>query len=129
MTHHVLNLTTATNDSWPPSSLDDLPIFDEQGEPPGLQESLKESWQTVRFLINFTLTGERLRLLLGLFMISCWFCLTLTLSYVKTMITVMLNDHGGQDALFKVGVYTQIGSVIGSLFMLMAVNHLQWFHQ
>ena len=115
--------TTIDTTSILSSPLDRLPIIGEQ------IEQTDATWSIVCFSIRFAGTGERLRMLLGLSMILCWFCLTLTLSYVKTMITVLLNDHGGQDSLFAVGVYTQIGSVVGSLFMLFTVNHLHWFRQ
>ncbi|RWS09159.1 Riboflavin transporter 2-A-like protein [Dinothrombium tinctorium] len=63
----------------------------------------------------------------GILMVFSWVVFTAVLSYVKTMITVILNDHGGSNALFWVGMFTQIGSAFGAAFMLLAVEYFHWF--
>lgn len=67
--------------------------------------------------------------IISVFMISCWVLFNLTLSYTKTMVTIVLNDKGGQEGLFHVGLFSNLGSVIGAAFMFVVVNHLDWFKQ
>lgn len=59
--------------------------------------------------------------------ISCWIAYTLILSYVKTVVTVKMSQRHGESALFRVGIYTQVGSVLGAAFMYLAVNHFHFF--
>ena len=63
------------------------------------------------------------------FMISCWVMFNLILSYVKTMVTVKLNDNHGQEALFYVGLFSQFGSLFGSGLMMLLINQLKLFKQ
>ena len=63
----------------------------------------------------------------GYLMIFCWTSFTLILSYVKTMITLIVTRSRGEEALFMVGLLTQVGSLFGALFMYLAVNHFKWF--
>lgn len=62
-------------------------------------------------------------------MVSCWVVFNLTLSYTKTMVTIVLNDKGGQEGLFFVGLFSNLGSVLGAAFMFAAVNYFDWFKQ
>lgn len=59
--------------------------------------------------------------------ISCWVAYTLILSYVKTVVTVKMSQRHRESALFRVGIYTQVGSVFGAAFMYLAVNHFHFF--
>jgi hypothetical protein len=81
------------------------------------------------FFVFFSMTGDRLKACLSIAMIMSWFLATLILSYVRTMITVILNEYKGSSGLFRIGIYTQIGSIVGAFFMFLAINHLKWFKQ
>lgn len=63
----------------------------------------------------------------GILMVVSWFAYIGILSYVKTVVTVKVTRARGEEALFFVGVFTQIGSVAGAIFIFLAVNHLHWF--
>lgn len=45
------------------------------------------------------------------------------------MVTVKLNDELGEQALFYVGLFSQFGSLFGSIFMILAVNYFKWFNE
>lgn len=49
-------------------------------------------------------------------------------SYIKTMVTVLLGDFWGHDALFWCGAVTQGGAVIGALLMFLLVNVFYLFN-
>ncbi|KAH6925665.1 hypothetical protein HPB50_008480 [Hyalomma asiaticum] len=53
--------------------------------------------------------------------VFCWVCTFLLLSYAKTMVTLILTSHG-ENALFWVGAWTQVGALAGSLVPYVLVN-------
>ena len=79
-----------------------------------------------RFLMHI---DRHQSVIISVFMISCWVIFNLILSYVKTMVTIQLNDKNGQEGLFYVGLFSNLGSFLSSAFMFIAVNHLTWFKQ
>lgn len=80
-------------------------------------------------LLEGFLTESNHQLVVSVFMISCWVLFNLILSYVKTMVTVTLNDKNGQEALFYVGLFSQFGSLFGSGVMVILVNYVKLFKQ
>lgn len=65
----------------------------------------------------------------GTIMVVSWTLYITVFSYVKTVITVIVSADRGEQALFTVGLFTQIGSVAGAGFMFLAVNYFQWFQE
>lgn len=63
----------------------------------------------------------------GLIIVTCWVLFILILSYVKTVITILLSRAKGEDGLFMVGLLTQVASIFGAGFMFAAVNIFKWF--
>ncbi|KAI1298766.1 Riboflavin transporter 2 [Halotydeus destructor] len=61
--------------------------------------------------------------------IVAWVLFVAILSYVKTNVTVILSRMKGEDALFWVGMLTQIGSLLGTIVMYFAVNHTGLFSE
>lgn len=60
---------------------------------------------------NFTIISSVITVNIGsLISVLSWSLYTLILSYVKTIITIMLNEDKGEDALFWVGMMTQVRS-------------------
>ena len=60
----------------------------------------------------------------GYLSITFWILYTLILSYVKTIVTLAINEAKGEEGLFWVGMFTQIGAFIGAVIMYLLVN---WF--
>lgn len=80
------------------------------------------------FLSNKSvILGVESDILGGTIMVSAWILYIGILSYVKTVVTVKLARARGEDALFLVGLFTQVGSVFGAAFMFVAVNIFRWF--
>lgn len=63
----------------------------------------------------------------GMIMVTAWTLYILILSYVKTIVTILVSREKGEEALFMVGLLTQIASVLGAGFMFLAVNYYEWF--
>lgn len=63
----------------------------------------------------------------GSIMVGAWTLYITIFSYIKTVITVIVSEERGEEALFTVGLFTQIGSVFGAGFMFLAVNYFNWF--
>ena len=78
---------------------------------------------------SMTTFGLADQLIGGTIMIIAWTSYVTILSYVKTVITVIVSQERGEEALFTVGLFTQIGSVFGAGFMFLAVNYFHWFHE
>lgn len=119
----------AINQTYVNSSNKSLSVFEVRYK---ILKSLKKVATTesnLSFYWRFSLSGDRLRIGVSIFMILSWFLSTLIFSYVRTMITVILNKHKGSQGLFRIGIYTQIGSIAGAAFMFVAVNHFKWFKQ
>lgn len=77
---------------------------------------------------SMTTFGLADQLVGGTIMIIAWTSYVTILSYVKTVITVIVSQERGEEALFTVGLFTQIGSVFGAGFMFLAINYFHWFH-
>lgn len=58
--------------------------------------------------------------------VSCWVCAFLLLSYVRTVLTVLMAAQG-ETALFWVGAATQLGAVLGSVVLYVPINHFGVF--
>ena len=87
-------------------------------------EEREEDTALKRFLMHI---DRHQSTIISVIMISCWVAFNLTLSYVKTMVTIVLNDKNGSEGLFFLGLFSNLGSVMGAAFMFIVVNHLSWF--
>ena len=76
---------------------------------------------------SYEILGIDSRNLGGMIMVTCWTLYILILSYVKTIVTILVSREKGEEALFMVGLLTQIASLLGAGFMFLAVNYYKWF--
>ena len=58
----------------------------------------------------------------GILMIISWLLFTLTLSYVKTIITIIMSESNGSNGLFLIGMITQFGAAIGAAAIFLVIN-------
>ncbi|CAG2103133.1 unnamed protein product, partial [Medioppia subpectinata] len=63
----------------------------------------------------------------SIFTTICWIFFTTIVSYVKTIITLIISDSKGNEGLFWIGFQTQFGSLFGALFMFLIINHSNVF--
>lgn len=54
---------------------------------------------------------------------------SMTASYAKTMITLVICDYNRGTGMFWVGMNTQFGGAIGSLIVFIIINYLNVFWQ
>lgn len=73
-------------------------------------------------LVGFPVVG-------GSLVVTCWLSYIFLLSYVKTIVSLRMSRSRGENALYRIGIHTQIGSVFGAAFMYLAVNHFHWFRE
>ena len=116
--------------------------------PVGCSMAMISDLKSIMAIIVFTVTGSLISLYLltcaimsplpplasnpitgGSITVTCWITYILLLSYVKTVVTLRMSRAKGENALYRVGIYTQIGSVVGAAFMFLAVNWFHWFHE
>ncbi|XP_054724486.1 solute carrier family 52, riboflavin transporter, member 3-A-like isoform X1 [Uloborus diversus] len=70
--------------------------------------------------LHHTLTG-------AILIVVCWVTFMFTFSYIKTMVTILLEEFWGHRALFWCGAVTQAGAAAGALLMFLLVNVFNLF--
>ena len=65
----------------------------------------------------------------GILMITSWMLFILTLSYVKTIITIIMSESNGSNGLFLIGMITQFGAAIGAAAIFLVINFTDIFKE
>ena len=75
------------------------------------------------------ISPESHKLFGSLAMMFAWILFTSSLSYSKTLITLIISEYNGDRGLFWVGFHTQLGACLGAGLMFVWINYTNSFHE
>lgn len=65
----------------------------------------------------------------SILMIFMWILFTTSLSYSKTLSTLLISEYNGDEGLFWVGFQTQLGGFLGAGLLFLLVKYTDIFQE